>query len=74
MLTRCLLFVVLMCLVGLQDAGGRMPAPADVVAAGGVARTVGSNTNYAFNASVPAQKQGFFSLLQEVRRRAMRGC
>lgn len=44
-----------------------MPAAADVVAAGGVASTVGSNTNYAFNASVPAQRKGFFSLLQEVR-------
>lgn len=54
-------------LVVVQDAGGRMPAPADVVAAGGVAKTVGSNTNYAFNASVPAHRQGFFSLLQQVR-------
>lgn len=43
-----------------------MPAPADVVAAGGVAQTVGSNTNYAFNASVPAQRRGFFDLLKEV--------
>jgi hypothetical protein len=60
------------CCVAVQDAGGRMPAPADVVAAGGVASTVGSNTNYGFNASVPSQKQGFFSLLQEVMRWALR--
>lgn len=43
-----------------------MPAPADVVAAGGVARTVGANTNYIFNASTPAQRTGFFNLLQDV--------
>jgi hypothetical protein len=54
-------------LVVVQDAGGRMPAPADVVAAGGVAKSVGSNTNYGFNASVPAHMQGFFKLLQQVR-------
>ncbi len=44
-----------------------MPAPADVVRAGGVAKTVGANTNYAFNASVPAQRKGFFDLLKTVR-------
>lgn len=43
-----------------------MPAPADVVAAGGVASTSGANTNYNFNASVPAQRAGFFGLLQDV--------
>lgn len=43
-----------------------MPAPADVVAAGGVASTIGSNTNYIFNASVPAQRAGFLGLLQDV--------
>jgi hypothetical protein len=43
-----------------------MPATADVIAAGGVARTVGANTNYLFNASTPAQRAGFFSLLQDV--------
>lgn len=50
----------------VTDAGGVMPAPADVVAAGGVASTIGSNTNYNFNASVPAQRTGFFDLLQDV--------
>lgn len=50
----------------VTDAGGRMPATADVIAAGGVARTVGANTNYLFNASTPAQRAGFFSLLQDV--------
>lgn len=43
-----------------------MPAPAGVVAAGGVAKTTGANTNYNFNASVPAQRQGFFNLLKDV--------
>jgi hypothetical protein len=43
-----------------------MPVPADVVAAGGVASTNGANTNYNFNASVPAQRTGFLNLLQDV--------
>jgi hypothetical protein len=43
-----------------------MPAVADVVAAGGVARTPGDNTNYVFNASVPAQRTGLLNILKEV--------
>jgi hypothetical protein len=54
------------CLSVVQDAGGQMPAVADVVAAGGVARTSGANTNYNFNASVPAQRTGFLNILKEV--------
>ena len=50
----------------VQDAGGQLPTVADITAAGGAARTSGSNTNYAFNASVPAQRAGFFSILQDV--------
>jgi hypothetical protein len=50
----------------VQDAGGQMPAVADVLAAGGVARTSGGNTNYNFNASVPAQRTGFLDILKEV--------
>lgn len=53
--------------VHLQDAGAQLPTVEDVVAAGGVASTFGGNTNYNFNASVPAQREGFFSILQTVR-------
>jgi hypothetical protein len=43
-----------------------MPSVADVTAAGGVAKASGPNVNYLFNASIPAQQAGFFSLLETV--------